>query len=195
MNFRTLSLAFIAATLAACGAQPNTSSEAATTTQVETISEIEKSQLLSQLEAIKYGLTSGDEQQVINALAPSQMRRASGLGLGVAEVDLPAFEIELIKQMKDLLSQAEFTSVNFDTEGIDYLKTETNEPVAYIPAEVNLSIEGVSLRSFGNYVAVRRSEDWIVLSPSDDAAVENLKRAFPELKGQTIPAMQIEVIG
>jgi len=162
--------------------------------EIEQIGTTEKSQLIIELQNMQAALKSGDEGRMIDALAPQKMRLATGRAMGVSKKDLPKFEKQFIDVTKNVLRQAEFEGLNFDFDRIAHTQTATTAPLALIPTEMVITIEGNKLRSSGQYLGIRRSGEWIILTPSDEDTVKNLKKAFLELRDGTLTPMKMEIV-
>lgn len=154
----------------------------------------ERAQLVRQLKAMETAFETQDVDQMVNALAPPLMRSETGKGLGFEGEDLAAFDDMLVKSTKSLLSMAEFTAFFIDYDAIRHTKNADGAPLAFIPTSLSMELQGQTYNSSGDYVALQRKGEWIVLSPTDENAARNLKRVFPELADETLVPMSLELL-
>jgi hypothetical protein len=151
-----------------------------------------KAALTLQLEKMQAALQGDDVDLIVQALAPPAMRRASGLGLGLTEAQLPAFDKHLIAMTKQTLSQATIGEFSIDYAAIDYNKSDRGVSYAYVPYSMTMNVMAKDFLSSGKYIALVKDEEWVVLSPTDANTVRLLKMAFPELRDISITPTKLE---
>lgn len=161
--------------------------------QQKVVSEAQNLELIAELKAIKSALQSDNADEIVEVLAPPVMRRAVADGLGLPTGDYGVFDSQLRNQLLEVLSMIQFTDVTFDYEAIEY-QVSDGRIIAIVPTAVEVEISGQKFASRGNYLGIRRESRWVVLSPSDSAAVKNMKSAFPELANIPFAAMTIELV-
>ncbi len=104
------------------------------------------------------------------------------------------FRLQLQMIMAKTMDSVKFLEFHVECETAPILTSATGRQHALAPATVVMEIQGQTVRSSNNYLALVDGDRWYLLNPSTADAIKQIKATFPDLASLDLHEPQMDLI-